>query len=421
MIITMNDSQLQTIADVKKFLTSTGNLTFKGKRRLEIYEWIEDTLIKFQYITLKKKHKGIIRKYIKKMTGYSRSQLNRLILQYKKGGKIKEVQYNRHKFTEVYTEKDIAILANTDELHDFPNGAAIKKILQRMYVVYHILEYKTISKISVGHIYNLRRSVAYLRVTKRYQKTKPHVVNIGIRKKPRTNGKPGYLRIDTVHQGDSQNGEKGVYHINIIDEVTQFEFVGAVEKISKAHLVLLLETILSFCPFVVLGFHSDNGGEYINSRVAKLLNKLLIEFTKSRSRHCNDNALVEGKNGSVIRKWMGYGFINQKYAKDINDFYFGIFNNYLNFHRACGFAREVKDKKGKIKKIYRHQDYMTPYGKLKSLPNAVQYLKEGVTFDMLNKIALDKTDNEVAKEVQEKRYKLFQTIFLPTYSSYLII
>ena len=295
----MNDSQLQTIADVKKFLTSTGNLTFKGKRRLEIYEWIEDTLIKFQYITLKKKHKGIIRKYIKKMTGYSRSQLNRLILQYKKEGKIKEAQYNRHKFTEVYTEKDIAILANTDELHDFPNGAAIKKILQRMYVVYHILEYKTISKISVGHIYNLRRSVAYLRVTKRYQKTKPHVVNIGIRKKPRTNGKPGYLRIDTVHQGDSQNGEKGVYHINIIDEVTQFEFVGAVEKISKAYLVLLLETILSFCPFVVLGFHSDNGGEYINSRVAKLLNKLLIKFTKSRSCYCNDNALIEGENSTT--------------------------------------------------------------------------------------------------------------------------
>jgi transposase InsO family protein len=51
--------------------------------------------------------------------------------------------------------------------------------------------------------------------------------------------------------------------------------------------------LLDAFPFVIKGFHSDNGSEYINKRVAKLLEKLLIEFTKSRARHTNDNALAE--------------------------------------------------------------------------------------------------------------------------------
>jgi transposase InsO family protein len=65
-------------------------------------------------------------------------------------------------------------------------------------------------------------------------------------------------------------------------------------------------------PFVIQGFHADNGSEYINQRVAERLNKLLIEFTKSRSRPTNDNALVESKNGAVVRKHLGYAHIPQK-------------------------------------------------------------------------------------------------------------
>src|SRR3989338_8296810 len=163
MTITMNDSQLQTIADVKNFLISSSSLTFKGKKRREIYEWIEDTLIKFEYKTLKKKHKGIVRRYIKKMTGYSKAQMNRLILQYIAKGKIEEVEYERHKFASIYSQKDIALLAKTDELHDFPNGVIVKKALGRMYRIYGREEYANISKISVTHIYNLRQSPAYLR------------------------------------------------------------------------------------------------------------------------------------------------------------------------------------------------------------------------------------------------------------------
>ena len=138
-----------------------------------------------------------------------------------------------------------------------------------------------------------------------YQATRPTEVAIGERRRPEPNGRPGYLRIDTVHQGDLE-GVKGVYHINAVDEVTQWQVVGAAAQISEAYLLPVLEAMLEQFPFRILGFHSDNGSEFINHTVAQLLNKLLIEQTKSRPRHSNDNGLVEAKNGAVVRKHMGY-------------------------------------------------------------------------------------------------------------------
>lgn len=411
----MNDSPLKTIEELRYFLKSSTPLTFKGQKRSEIYEWVEDTIIKFDYQTLGKKDKGIVKAYLEKITGLSRAQITRLIAKQRKTGTVTVEACNRHIFPKVYSDKDIWLLAHTDELHDFPNGVTVKKILERMVKEYDDAAYKTIANISVGHIYNLRKSVHYQRLTKKYEKTKPKVVNIGERRKPKPNGIPGYLRVDTVHQGDMEK-QKGMYHINIVDEVTQWEYVGAVPKITEAYLIPLLLRLIDQYPFVVFEFHADNGSEYINYQIAKMLNNLLIKLTKSRSRQTNDNALVESKNGSIIRKWMGYGFIDQKYSEKVNEFYFDIFNEYLNFHRPCAFATAVTDKKGKIKKVYKQEDYMTPYEKLKSLLNSKSYLKTGVTFDDLDKISKRKTDNQIAEEIQNKRYQLFNQI-LPAYSS----
>lgn len=415
MTITMNDSPLKTIDELRRFLKSSTLLSFKGQKRPEIYEWVENTIIKFDYHILGKKDKSIIKKYLEKITGLSRAQVTRLIGKQRKTGRVVIEKSNHRIFPKIYSDKDIWLLAATDELHDFPNGVMVKKILGRMFKEYKDLKYRNISNISVGHIYNLRKSVHYQRLTKKYEKTKPKVVNIGERRKPTPNGVPGYLRVDTVHQGD-RNKEKGVYHINIVDEVTQWEYAGAVPKITERFLVPLLLKLIKKFPFRVFEFHADNGSEYINRIVVSMLNKLLIKLTKSRSRQTNDNAQIESKNGSIIRKWMGYGFIDQKHADKVNDFYFNIFNEYLNFHRPCAFATEIVDKKGKIKKVYKPQDYMTPYEKLKSLSNYKSYLEAGVTVEELDKIAKRKTDNEIAKEVQDSRYKLFDKI-LPAYSS----
>jgi hypothetical protein len=232
-------------------------------------------------------------------------------------------------------------------------------------------------------------------------------VAIGIRKKPRPEGQPGFLRVDSVHQGDLDK-RKGVYHINLVDEVTQDEIVVTVEGISEEFLRPALEVALEDFPFAILGFHSDNGSEYLNKRVAGLLQKLLIEQTKSRSRRTNDNALVEGKNAAVVRKNFGYMHIPKKHAKLMNEFNRRYLNPYLFFHRQCAFADEIVDDRGKIKKVYK--DYRTPCEKLLSIEDVEQYLKAGITKETLQTQMMEKTHLAAAQEMQESKRRLFAEI-----------
>jgi len=297
-----------------------------------------------------------------------------------------------------------------DEVHGFPNAFAIKFRLHDL--AQKDPQYQNLANISISYIYKIRKSVRYHRMTKRYDKTKPTRSGIGIgrRAKPEPNGNPGYIRVDTVHQGD-RNGMKGVYHINTISQITQYECIGAVPEITHEFMIPTLRKIIDLYPFKILGFHCDNGSEYINKFVVTLLNDLMIDLTKSRPRRSNDNGLIETKNGSIIRTWIGYGFIDKRFAKDLNDFYFGCFNEHLNFHRPCAFASIKELPNGKIKKMYKFEDYNTPYGKLKSLPNAEQYLKKGITFKKLDQQFLRLNCNEHAEIVQRERRNLFNKIF----------
>lgn len=210
-----------------------------------------------------------------------------------------------------------------------------------------------------------------------------------------------------MHKGDLDK-EKGVYHINLVDEVTQAEYVGCVEVISEHHLLPLLEELLETFPFKILGFHSDNGSEYINHQVADMLRKMLVDQTKSRSRRTNDNALVEGKNGAIVRKYLGYSHIPKGNAKKINNFYREYLNPYLNFHRYCGFATDYVNDKGKIKKKY--ETYMTPIQKLLSLPEYEKYFKNGITKTRLLLETKRMTHFAAAKVVFVERQKLFREI-----------
>lgn len=202
---------------------------------------------------------------------------------------------------------------------------------------------------------------------------------------------------------------KGVYHINAVDCVTQYEGVATCERISEAFLIPVLEALLESFPFVIRGFHSDNGSEYINHHVAKLLNKLLIEEqTKSRSRHSNDNAQAESKNGAIVRKHLGYSHIPQRFATLVNAFCCGHLNPYVNFHRPCLFAETITDDKGRS---HPYKLMMTPYEKFRSPHLAEQFLKPGVTFQQLNAQARAMSDNDAAQRLNDARAMLFKTIF----------
>ena len=156
-------------------------------------------------------------------------------------------------------------------------------------------------------------------------------------------------------------------------------------KITEHYLLPVIQAMLNQFPFPLRGFHSDNASEFVNEPTSELLEKLRIEFTRSRPRRSNDNALAETKNGAVVRKNMGYQWLPPSHASDIDAFYQDWFDPYLNYHRPCAFATVTTDAKGKEKKVY--DVYMTPLERLQALPPNKRPLKAGLTMIMLNRIA----------------------------------
>ena len=410
MLTEMDDTEIQTLGQVKKFLNASQGVNFKGSLRPEKYHWLEEIVDRFKYFDLNRKSKGKLREYMMSMTDYSQAQLTRLLAQKLLNGAMKTSWSGYNSFKNKYTKSDIELLAQTDNLHGRLSGPATRKIFNRQYCVYGDNAFIRLQKISSSHIYNLRESHVYLTKTITIGRTISVQIAIGVRRKPNPGGAPGYLRVDSVHQGEF-NGIKGVYQINLVDEVTQWEIVICVPCISEMYLKEALALALEQFPFIILNFHSDNGGEFINKTVAALLNTTLIKQSKSRSCRTNDNALVEGKNASVVRKHMGFWHIGQTYAPDVNRFYVGHFNNYLNYHRPCGFATVTIDEKGRKHKKY--NIYHTPYEHLKSLENAPQYLKKGVSFKELDKIAMCDSDNESARRMQAAKDELFRKVLRP--------
>jgi hypothetical protein len=405
----MDETKIQTIQEVRQFLKGSDRIEFKPALREEKYTWVASVLRRFKYLALRRADKGLVCLYLEKVSGYSRAQVFRLISRYREDGVVQCQCCRRRRFPQKYTRADMELLSKTDELHGCLSGPATKKILERECREYGHKEFRNISMISVAHLYNLRRKSIRLGIARHFTRTRPCALPIGERARPDPRGEPGHIRIDTVHQGDL-DGNKGVYHINAVDQVTQWEVIASVERISEAYLLPSLELMLTEFPFVIHGFHSDNGGEFVNYQVAKLLNKLYARFTKSRPRHCNDNALAESKNGSVLRKNLGYDHIPQRYAEELNVYHKEYLNPYINFHRPCFFPVVVMDHKGKAKKQYPYQEVKTPYERFKALPRAEDHLRRGTTLAKLESFAHQMSDNESAERMVEARSDLFQRI-----------
>ena len=411
MVIDMNDEQLYTLAELQAFLDGTVAVDFAVAAAAR-YDFIARTVQRFGYGRLKRVDKAVVLRFLERVSGYSRQQLARLV---KRGAErrplVKRYRASRTSFGCTYTGADVLLLAHTDTLHGTLSGLATKKLMERAYRVFGDARYARLATISVAHLYNLRQRAGYQRHRRAWTKTRPVTIAIGQRRAPAPNHQPGYLRVDSVCQGD-QDGVKGLYHVNAVDCVTQYEGVATCERISEAFLIPVLEALLQSFPFVIRGFHSDNGSEYINHQVAKLLNKLLIEEqTKSRSRHSNDNAQAESKNGSIVRKHLGYAHIPQRFAPLVNAFCRDHLNPYVNFHRPCLFAETITDAKGRQRKRYPYQLMMTPYEKLKSLPKPEQFLKPEITFVQLDAQATAVSDNDAAQRLNDARAILFRTIF----------
>lgn len=410
MIVTLNTHLLLSLDDVRAFLDGSVPVGFSAPAGDDRRHWLVGTLRQFHYVALGRTEKGVVLAFVRKVTGFSRAQLTRLIAQWLATRRLDDRRGPPvQPFHRRFTATDVTRLVEIDQLHGQLSGPATKKLAERAFRVFGDAAFENLAGISVAHLYNLRSSAGYRRQRGRIEPTRPTSIAIGERRRPQPNGTPGYLRVDSVHQGDF-DGVKGIYIINLVDAVTQFEAVYAIERISETFLVPVLEHALQTFPFVILGFHSDNGSEYINHRVAELLRKLQIEFTKCRPRRSNDNALVESKNASVVRKHLGYSHIPSRFADAVNRFTRDVLTPYLNFHRPCFFPEIILDDKGRQRRLYRYDSMDTPYQKLKSLPEADTFLMPGISFANLDQIALDMTDNQAAQRLNSERKKLFAMI-----------
>ena len=414
MVIDMNEVQVRTVEQVRQVVAGTQALQFQ--RALDDtgrYAWIQSVLGRFDYARLKRPDRGAVLAYVQRLSGFSRAQVTRLVARWVSGKPlVKHYRAPEHAYARRYTALDVALLAEVDRAMGTLSGPATACVLRRQRDVFGDARFERLGSLSVGHLYNLRNSAPYRAQRVVLTKTRPSTaVTIGVRKAPAPDGRAGFIRIDSVHQGDL-DGVKGLYHINAVDCLTQWEVVASVGTISEVHLLPVIEQMIDQFPFLILGFHADNGSEYVNHRVAELLDKLRIEFTRSRPRRSNDNGLAETKNGAVVRKQFGYEHIARRHAGRFNIFCVEYLNPFLNYHRPCLFATDVPDPKkpGRLKRVYRAKDAMTPLDKLASLPNAATFLREGVTFKDLQALACALSDVQAAEELNEARAALFRRV-----------
>jgi hypothetical protein len=402
MVIDMNLLKLRTVSQLRAFLSSTQALDFASLAgTTACYAHVAQSIRSFSYATLDRADRSVVLRYLERTSGYSSAQIKRLVARVLAG----EVLQRRYAapttaYARRFTDQDIALLAQIDRAFDTLSGAATTHVLWRQWHVYGDARFERLSAISVSHLYNLRRSARYERERVRRSKTtaSTRCSQIGERRAPRPQGHAGHIRIDSVHQGD-HDGIKGVYHINAVDIVTQWQVVVCTEHIGHSFMRTVVELLIEQFPFKLRGIHADNGAEYINERMLELMENARIELTKSRPRRSTDNALVEGKNGAVVRKMFGFAHIARSRAGLINDFNREHFNPLNNLHRPCLFASLQDDprKPGRTLKRYYAKDAQTPLEKLASLPPALRHLKAGVSIKALLAQAAKQSDLQAAQ------------------------
>ena len=128
----MDDSKWLSLDQIRVFLAGAEPVEFAAQGRTEVYGWVERVLVRYEYTRQGKAGKGLLRRYVEKMTGLSRAQVTRLITAYKATGRVKVAEYKRHRFASRYTKADVELLAYVDKAHGNLSGPATRRILERL-------------------------------------------------------------------------------------------------------------------------------------------------------------------------------------------------------------------------------------------------------------------------------------------------
>ena len=247
MIVRLDTQRLQTLDQIREFLADSRPLDLQPQTRAEAYAFVAETLERFDYARQGKADKGLLRRFLVRVAGLSRAQVTRLLRQHRTTGAIADRRGPRRPFPRRYTKADIGRSPKSTP-STAPSPVPTRQLCIRALHVFGDHRFEHLAAISngslqPGHSTSYRRRRGTMPAT-----TRPVHIAIGERRRPRPAGQPGYLRVDTVHQGDL-DGIKGLYHLNLVDEVTQFQFV--LERIETPCLAPVLEALLRAFPFTV--------------------------------------------------------------------------------------------------------------------------------------------------------------------------
>jgi hypothetical protein len=206
--ISVHEAEKLSLEAMGRFVEASEEIRFESENRGQVYGWVERVLIQHEFAQQGKAARGLVRRYLEKMTGLSRAQVTRLIARYTASGRVAATIYRRRRFPQRYTAADIDLLASVDEAHETLSGPATGRILEREIQLYGKQEYARLAGISVAHLYNLRKSRRYRERRLNYVKTRPTTVSIGERRKPQPQGQPGDLRLDNGASGRSAGSRR---------------------------------------------------------------------------------------------------------------------------------------------------------------------------------------------------------------------
>ena len=379
--------RLRTLVQVREYLAGDQEIEQRTRTRAEAYSFIERLLQRFDYFRLGRADKGMLRRLVARVTGLSRAQITRLLSQHRTTGQLADHRRaTRRSFSRRYTKADVELLAELDTLHGTPSAPAARMLCARASHRFGDRRFQRLEGISNSHLYNLRRSTVYRRRREKMpDPSHPVPWTTGERWRPGPFEHPGHLRVVAAVRQKLPDPLERVYHLNLVDEVTQYQFVGAVEHIDPAGLAPILDALLKAFPFCIRGFH---GGT--QTRAARTVASIL------RSLH------GAGRPASPAHP-------PDRYIEQVNAFARRILWLYLNYHRLRVFPGErpgTAEGRGRR----RDADIMTPYDRLKSLPGGADCLKPGTTFTQLDAIASATSDNGAAWAVSEAGAQLLQSI-----------
>ena len=390
--------RLQSLVQVQEFLAGDETTEPRTRTRAEAYRFIERTLQRFDYFRLGRGDKGLLRRLIARVTGLSRAQITRLLSQHRATGKLADHRRaTRRSFARRYTKTDVELLAELDTLHGTPSGPAARVYCVRACHRFGDRRFERLADISNSHLYNLRRSAAYR--THREKTPDPkHPVpwTTGERWRPGPFEQPGHVRVVAALQPDLP-GRRALYHLILVDEVTQFQFVQSVEDLAPPALGPCLATVREAFPFGLRGFHAGPGAETTSHTAAAVLRILRGAERSGPRAPGGGDAHGEPPQGAIVEQ--------------VNAFARRVLAPYLNYHRLCFFRRRRSGPDGRRRdRRHRVADFMTPYDRLRSLPGATACLKPGTTFAQLDAMASAASDNEAARAASEAGARLLRSI-----------